>query len=192
MNAPPAGGHARSGWRTPLEFLPLLVFFAVNWRWGILPATAAILAATAVAVAILWRIEGRVPRLPLVTAGLLALFGGLTLAFDDPVFIKLKPTVVSLLFAVVLAGAAFRGVLLLRLAFGAAFDLEEAVWRVLTWRWAGFFVLLAVLNEVVWRNFSTDDWVSFKTFGILPLTFVFALSQMPLMSRGRKVPGEGR
>lgn len=183
--------HARSRWRTPLEFLPLLIFFAVNWRWGILHATAAIVAATAVAVALLWLLERRVPRLPLATAGLVALFGGLTIAFDDPLFIKIKPTATSLVFAAVLAGAALRGVLLLRLAFGSAFELPEPIWRVLTWRWVGFFVLLAGLNEAVWRNFPTDTWVAFKAFAILPLSFVFALSQMPLMMRGRRKPGGG-
>ncbi len=178
--------HERSAWRTPLEFLPLLVFFVANYRYGIFSATVAIVVATAVSVAVLWQIERRLPVVPLITAGFLVIFGGLTIAFDDPLFIKIKPTVASLIFAAVLAGSTSRGVLLLRYVLSGAFALEDRVWKILTWRWVGFFVFLAAVNEAAWRNLSTDDWVSFKVFGILPLTLVFTLLQTPLILRERK------
>ena len=173
--------------RTAIDFAPLLVFFGANAAWGILPATAVLVGATAIATLVLWLAERRIPPIPVATAVLVGFFGALTLVFDDAFFIKIKPTVVSLLFAAVLAGGLARGRLLVRYLFGAAgIQLRDAAWRVLTWRWIGFFVLLAVLNEVVWRSFSTDAWVSYKVFGILPLTLLFAGLQMPLILREQK------
>ncbi len=173
--------------RTAIDFVPLLVFFGANYVWGILPATAVLVAATAVATAILWALERRIPAIPVATAVLVGFFGALTLVFDDAFFIKIKPTVVSLLFAAVLAGGLARDKLFIKYLFGAAgFTLRDAAWRTLTWRWVAFFVLLAGLNEAVWRTVSTDTWVSYKVFGILPLTLLFALLQMPLILREQK------
>jgi intracellular septation protein len=187
MTAPEQGRTLPSHLRTAIDFVPLLVFFGANYVWGILPATAVLVAATAVATLVLWLAERRIPPIPVATAVLVGFFGALTLVFDDAFFIKIKPTVVSLLFAVVLAGGLARGKLLVKYLFGAAgIQLRDAAWRVLTWRWIGFFVLLAVLNEVVWRSFSTDTWVSYKVFGILPLTLLFAGLQMPLILREQK------
>ena len=187
MTAPEQGRTLPSHLRTAIDFVPLLVFFGANYVWGILPATAVLVAATAVATLVLWLAERRIPPIPVATAVLVGFFGALTLVFDDAFFIKIKPTVVSLLFAAVLAGGLARGKLLVKYLFGAAgIQLRDAAWRVLTWRWIGFFVLLAVLNEVVWRSFSTDTWVSYKVFGILPLTLLFAGLQMPLILREQK------
>ncbi len=169
--------------RLALDLGPLLIFFIVNARAGLLAATGAIMAAIVVSVAATFWIERRVPRVPLVLAAFVLVFGGLTLALGDETFIKMKPTAINALFAMVLfASQAFRRNLL-KVAFQKAFSLDDAGWRVLTWRWASFFAAMAVLNEAVWRTQSTDVWVSFKVFGILPLTLAFALTQVPFILR---------
>lgn len=174
--------------RTAIDFVPLIVFFAANYQWGILPATGVLVVVTVIATLVLWLFERRVPLIPVATAVLVGFFGALTLAFDDAFFIKIKPTVVSLLFAAVLAGGLVRGKLFIKYLFGATgFTLRDTAWRTLTWRWVAFFVLVAGLNEVVWRTFTTDTWVSYKVFGILPLTLLFALLQMPLILREQKL-----
>ena len=121
--------------------------------------------------------------MPMVTAVLVVVFGGLTFWLDDPRFIKIKPTIINLLFAGVLFGGLLTGRPLLKLLFGEAFRLTEEGWRKLSVRWALFFLALAVLNEIVWRNFSEAAWVNFKVFGILPLTIVFAMAQIGLIKR---------
>ena len=167
--------------RLALDLGPLLIFFSVNARAGLLTATGAFMAAIVVSLAVTYWIERRVPRVPLVLAAFVLVFGGLTLALGDETFIKIKPTAINALFAVVLfASLAFRRNLL-KVAFREAFSLDDAGWRVLTWRWASFFAAMAVLNEAVWRTQSTDVWVSFKVFGILPLTLAFALAQVPFI-----------
>lgn len=174
------------GWRkAALELGPLAVFFAVNATTGkthgLYPATAAFMVATALALAISWVAVRRVPIMPLVSGVVVLIFGSLTLWLQDELFIKLKPTIVNVLFGSALLGGLVFGKSLLGLVFEAVFDLDEAGWRKLTFRWGIFFFVLAALNEIVWRNFSTDAWVSFKVFGIMPLTFLFALSQVPLI-----------
>jgi intracellular septation protein len=169
--------------RLALEAGPLGVFFAVNAWGGIRAATAAFMVAIVASLFASRVIEKRYPVLPLVTAVFVLVFGGLTLALDDEQFIKLKPTVVNTLFgATLLVGLVFDRPLLKPL-LGTALELDAAGWRALTLRWGLFFLFLAAVNEVVWRSFSTDTWVSFKVFGILPLTLVFAFSQAPLMAR---------
>ena len=169
--------------RMGLEVGPLLVFFAVNAKAGIFPATAAFMVVAVVALLALRILEKRWPVMPLVTAVLVLVFGGLTLWLADATFIKLKPTIVYLLFASGLfAGQAMKRNFL-KVIFGKAFTIDEAGWRALTWRWAWFFVAMAGVNEAVWRTQSTDDWVTFKVFGFLPLTLAFALAQMPLLRR---------
>ncbi len=121
--------------------------------------------------------------MPLVSGVFVIVFGGLTLILADETFIKIKPTLVNCLFAVVLIGGLAFKKSLLKPLFGSAFQLSEKGWRLLTLRWGGFFILLAFLNEVIWRNFSTDFWISFKLFGILPLTLIFAVLQTPLVIR---------
>jgi intracellular septation protein len=175
-----------------VEFGPLLVFFITNWqaakfitdpKQAIFYGTGAFMVATLVALVTSRALLGRIPTMPLVSGFFVLIFGGLTLWLQDDQFIKLKPTIVNTLFAAILLGGLANGQTLLKIVFGDVFKLTEVGWRQLTIRWAVFFVLLALLNEVVWRNFSTDFWVSFKVFGIMPITMVFALAQMSLLKR---------
>jgi len=169
--------------RLVTEIGPLVIFFFTNWKAGIFWATGAFMAATAIALSISYIRMRTVPVMPLVTGIFVLLFGGLTLWLHDETFIKLKPTIVNLCFASILgAGLAF-GRPLLKIAFASVFALDDDGWRKLTIRWMVFFVCLAALNEAVWRNVSTDAWVNFKVFGIMPLTFVFSLAQLPLLKR---------
>ena len=173
-------------WTRPLaDYGPLAVFLVAYFRWDLFVATGALIAATGVALAIAWLAERRVPLMPLVTAGIVAVFGGLTLWLQDETFIKMKPTIVQLIFAAVLLGGLIFKRPLLRYVLGTALALDDAGWRRLTLRWAVFFTVMAGINELVWRTQSTDFWVSFKVFGILGLTFAFALAQMPLVMKHR-------
>ncbi|MGE0255237.1 MAG: septation protein A [Alphaproteobacteria bacterium] len=189
--------------RLAVEAGPLLVFFVVNGRGGlpelhglfgiagthaqqgIFDATAAFMVATLAALGTGYAAERRLPLLPLVSGFFVLVFGGLTLALADELFIKLKPTIVNGLFATALLGGLAFGRPLLKPLLGAAFELDDAGWRILTLRWGLFFIVLAGLNEVVWRLFETETWIAFKLFGVLPLTIVFALAQTPLLLRHR-------
>jgi intracellular septation protein len=166
-----------------LDLGPLLLFFFVNAGYGIFRATAAFMAATLLSLIVTYTLTRRIAIMPLVTAGVVMIFGGLTLWLQDEVFIKLKPTIIYALFAAVLLGGLAAGRSLLALVFDNVFHLTAEGWKTLTLRWGIFFVALAILNEIVWRSVSTDAWVAFKTFGFLPLTIVFAIAQAPLISR---------
>jgi intracellular septation protein len=172
-----------------VEVGPLAVFFIVNAKAGIFWGTGSFMVATAASLVASRILFGRIPVMPLVTGVCVLVFGGLTLWLQDEHFIKIKPTIVNALFG----GALFAGLLygqpLLKIVFGEVFRLTEEGWRKLTLRWACFFMFLAVLNEVVWRMFSTDAWVSFKVFGIMPLTMAFAVAQIGLL-RQYELPGD--
>ena len=181
----PAGALAI---KLAIELGPLLVFFAANAAGGIYVATATFMVASLVALVYAgWRYH-KLPVMPLVSGAVVLVFGGLTLYLRDETFIKLKPTIVYLIFAgLLLAGLLLRKPVL-ELLFGPLLSLTDQGWRKLTLRWAAFFIVMAVVNEAVWRNFSTDIWVSFKAFGFLPLTFLFAAAQIPLMQRYSVTP----
>ncbi len=168
-----------------LEIGPLLVFFFVNAKFGIFWATGVFMAALAVSLLTMYLLVRRLPILPLVTGIVVLIFGGLTLILQDELFIKLKPTIVNTLFGAILLGGLFAGRSFLKSLLGEAFQMTEEGWRVLTLRWAFFFFVLAILNEIVWRNYTTDEWVTFKVFGVMPLTIVFSLTQLPTMFRHR-------
>lgn len=168
---------------------PLLVFFVVYSRAGLMTATAVLIGATLAALGASYAIERRIALMPLISAGLVAVFGGLTLWLADETFIKMKPTIVYLLFATALLGGLALGRSFLKSLFQMAFHLTDAGWRILTLRWGLFFIAMAALNEIVWRNLSTDLWVDLKVFGFLPLTMLFALTQIPLI-RARSLPEE--
>jgi intracellular septation protein len=178
-----------------LELGPLVVFFFANAysdRFGaaegrrIFAATAVFIVATIVALAVHYVLVRKLPIMPLVSGAVVVVFGGLTLWLDDELFIKLKPTIVNTLFGVVLMGGLYFGKPLLAIVLDSVFDLTDEGWRKLSFRWALFFFVLAALNEIVWRTQTTDTWVSFKVFAIMPLTIVFALSQTPLLMRHEK------
>lgn len=169
--------------RLMLEAGPLAAFFIANRAGDIMIGTAVFMVTTLVSALASYRLERRLPVMPLVGCGFVLLFGGLTLALDDALFIKLKPTVVNLLFAAVLFAGLATGRTYLKLIMGSVLSLTDRGWRILTWCWAFFFLVLAGLNEVVWRTLSTDAWVNFKVFGLMPLTIAFALAQLPVITR---------
>jgi intracellular septation protein len=177
-------GPTGNRWVKPTtEYGPLAVFFIVYLKWDLLPATGALIAATAVALAISLIVEKRVPMMPLITAIIVGVFGGLTLWLQDETFIKMKPTIVEAMFALVLFGGLLFGKPLLKPLMGSAWPMDDTGWRKLTFRFAVFFAAMAVLNEIVWRTQSTDFWVTFKVFGLMGLTFAFAITQTPLLRR---------
>ena len=166
-----------------LELGPLVIFFIANGRAGIYAATAAFMVATFVALAIMWLLARKIAVMPLISAAVVLVFGTLTIVLQDDHFIKMKPTLVNALFGVALLGGMALKKPLLPYVLGDVFELTPEGWRVLTIRWGVFFIAMAVLNEIVWRSVSTDSWVAFKTFGYLPLTLIFAMAQVPLMTR---------
>jgi len=166
-----------------IELGPLLVFFAGNAIAGIYAGTGAFMVATVISLVVARLRYHKVPVMPLVSGAIVLVFGGLTLYLQDETFIKLKPTIIYLLFAGTLFGGIAFGKNLLAMVFDQMFHLTAEGWRKLTVRWALFFLLLAVLNEIVWRTQSTDTWVAFKVFGVMPLTFVFAALQYPLLTK---------
>lgn len=166
-----------------VEAGPLVIFFAANASLGIYVATGAFMVAVTVALAMSWFLERRLAAVPLASAAIVLVFGGLTLWLNNETFIKVKPTILNGLFAVALLGGLAAGRTLLKPLFGAAFAIDDPGWRKLTVRWAVFFAVMAVLNEAVWRSVSTDTWVAVKVFGYLPLTLAFAMAQLPLIQR---------
>ncbi len=166
-----------------LDLGPLLLFFLINAKLGIFYATGVFMVAILVALVVSYALTRRLPVMTIVSAVVVTLFGGLTLLLQDETFIKLKPTIIYLLFAGVLFGGLLLRKPLLEIVFDRMFHLREEGWRKLTIRWAVFFLALAVLNEIVWRTQTTDVWVSFKVFGVVPLTFLFAALQYPLLQR---------
>jgi intracellular septation protein len=171
-----------------LEVGPLAIFFIMNGKFGIFYATAAFMVATVVSLLTSRIFLKRIPVLALVTGVFVTVFGFLTIYLQDDTFIKIKPTIVNTLLAFILAAGLYFRRPVLKLALGEVLQLREEGWRLLTFRWIGFFMLLAILNEVVWRNFSTDTWVSFKSFGTMPLTFLFMMSQITLIIKHQISP----
>ena len=181
-----------------LELGPLMVFFFANSRgawlvekWPLLGsfggpiflATGLFMIATAIALIASWLLTRSLPLMPLVSGVVVFIFGALTLWLQNDLFIKMKPTIINTLFGAVLLGGLFFGKALLGYVFGAAFRLDAEGWRKLTLRWGLFFFFLAIANEIVWRNFSTDFWVAFKVWGTMPITLIFTFAQMPLIMR---------
>ncbi len=175
-----------------LELGPLVLFFFANAyadRFGfidnqrIFAATGLFIVATLIALAIHYVLVRKLPIMPLVSGVVVVVFGGLTLFLQNELFIKLKPTIVNSLFGLALLGGLYFRKPLLQIVLDSVFELKDEGWRKLTLRWAIFFFVLAAINEIVWRTQTTDFWVSFKVFGIMPLTIAFALAQTPLLMR---------
>jgi intracellular septation protein len=201
----PKRKHINPVLKMALELGPLLVFFFANARgdWiaervplladlggPIFVGTACFMIATAIALSVSWTLTRTLPIMPLVSGIIVLAFGALTLWLQDETFIKVKPTIINTLFGAILLGGLMFGKSLLGYVFDSAFRLDPEGWRKLTYRWGLFFLVMAVVNEVIWRNFSTDFWIAFKVWGNLPLSILFTLTQLPLMQR-HALPEEG-
>jgi intracellular septation protein len=181
-----------------LELGPLVVFFFANARGEklaaqfpalgslggpIFIATALFMAATIISLVVSYAIARTVPIMPLVSGAVVMVFGLLTLYLHDDTFIKMKPTIINTLFGTILLAGLYFGKSFLKIVFDAAFQIDEAGWKKMTFRWGLFFLFLAVINEIVWRNTTTDVWVTFKVWAVMPITLLFTLSQLPLIMR---------
>ena len=166
-----------------IDIGPLAIFFIFYSRSDLKSAIIPFMIATIIAVLFSYIMEKKIPIMPTVGAFIILIFGGLTIYFDNEVFFKMKPTIINLLFAIILYGGVIVKKPLLKFLLGAAIKLEDEGWKILTQRWISFFIALAILNEIVWRTQSTDIWVNFKVFGILPITFIFTMTQFPLIKK---------
>ncbi|EJF79225.1 Intracellular septation protein [Candidatus Bartonella washoeensis] len=197
--------HKKAALSPTLKFLleigPLIVFFLSNYKgeWliknivffksfnkPIFPATAIFMVAIIIALSLSWILARKIPIMPLISGIFVLVFGFLTLWLHNDTFIKMKPTIINCLFALILFGGMFFKKPLLRYVFDSTLKLDDLGWQKLTYRWALFFVFLALLNEVVWRNFSDNFWTSFKVFGVMPITILFMLTQMPTILKHSK------
>ena len=184
MSATDAAAPKIGQWtKLALDLGPLAVFFAANAWFDIWVATGAVMAACTVAVALSFWLERKLSPIPLVTLVMVLVFGGLTLWLADETFIKMRPTIVYTLLGSVLLVGLWAGRPLLKYVMSIAVQLEERAWPILTLRWGVFFLVLAVINEIVWRSTETDTWVFYNTWGDLALTFLFAIAQTPLLMR---------
>jgi len=166
-----------------IDIGPLAIFFVFYTKSGLQASILPFMIATVIAVIFSYILEKKIPIMPTVGATIVLIFGGLTIYFDNEIFFKMKPTIINLLFAVILYGGVIIKKPLLKFLLGAALKLQDEGWKILTQRWIGFFIALAILNEIIWRTQSTDIWVNFKVFGILPITFIFTITQFALIKK---------
>ena len=168
------------------DFGPLLIFFIVYYKSGnnLTVAIPPLIFATIIAVAVMYFVERKIPYIPLIGGIIITLFGGLTLYFDNPIFIYMKPTIINILFALALFfGKYFTNEPVLKLILGKTLPMSDEGWRILNNRWTYFFIFLAILNEIVWRTQTEEFWVNFKVWGMLPITFIFTASQVGLINK---------
>jgi len=171
-------------WLRPVvEYGPLAAFIIAFYIADLFIATASIMAASILAVILSYAVERRIPMMPLITAGTIGIFGGLTLWLQDETFIKMKPTIIQLFIAAILIGGLKINRLILKSLLKSGLHMTDEGWRVLTVRFALFFFLSALINEVVWRTQSTELWINFKVFGLTGLTIIFIITQLPMMKR---------
>ena len=173
----------KSIYKLLIDIGPLAVFFIFYTRGDLKTAILPFMIATIIAVLFSYILEKKIPIMPTVGAAIILIFGGLTIYFDNETFFKMKPTIINLLFAGILYGGIILNKSLLRYLLGAALKLQDRGWDILTKRWIGFFIALAILNEIIWRTQTTDIWVNFKVFGILPITFIFTLTQFSTIKK---------
>ena len=166
-----------------IDIGPLAIFFIFYTRGNLQSAILPFMIATIIAVLFSYIIDKKIPIMPTVGAGIILVFGGLTIYFDNEIFFKMKPTIINIIFACILYGGEFFKKPLLKLLLGKTLKLQSKGWSILTKRWVGFFLALAILNEIIWRTQSTDLWVNFKVFGILPITFIFTMTQFSLIKK---------
>ena len=168
------------------DFGPLLIFFTIYYKSGnnLTVAIPPLIIATLIAVIIMYFVEKKIPYVPLIGGVVISLFGGLTLYFDNPIFLYMKPTIVNIIFAsILIISKIFFNKNFLKFFLQTAFQLDEIGWNKLNFRWAYFFIFLAILNEIVWRTQPETTWVNFKVWGMLPITFIFTGLQLPLINR---------
>ena len=168
------------------DFGPLLIFFTIYYKTGnnLSAAIPPLIISTIIAVAIMYFVEKKIPFVPLIGGVVITLFGGLTLYFDNPLFIYMKPTIVNIIFAgILITSKVFFQKNFLKFFLKTAFQLQETGWDKLNFRWAYFFIFLAIINEIVWRTQPETTWVNFKVWGILPITFIFTFFQVPLIKK---------
>ena len=168
------------------DFGPLLIFFTIYYKSGnnLTAAIPPLIIATLIAVVIMYFVEKKIPYVPLIGGIVISLFGGLTLYFNNPIFIYMKPTIVNIIFAsILIISKIFFNKNFLKFFLQSAFQLNEIGWNKLNFRWAYFFIFLAILNEIVWRTQPEATWVNFKVWGMLPITFIFTGLQLPLINR---------
>ena len=168
------------------DFGPLLIFFTIYYKSGnnLKTAIPPLIISTLIAVSIMYVVEKKIPYVPLIGAVVISLFGGLTLYFDNPIFVYVKPTIVNIIFALILIiSKVFYQKNLLKFFLQTAFRLDEEGWGKLNFRWAYFFIFLAILNEVVWRTQPETTWVNFKVWGMFPITIIFTAMQVPLINK---------
>ena len=168
------------------DFGPLLIFFTIYYKSGnnLSAAIPPLIISTLIAVVIMYVVEKKIPYVPLIGAVVISLFGGLTLYFNNPIFIYMKPTIVNLIFAAILLISNLHfNKNYLKLFLQTAFQLNDEGWKKLNFRWAYFFIFLAILNEVVWRTQPETTWVNFKVWGMLPITIIFTAMQLPLINK---------
>ena len=176
-------------WLKPVtEYLPLVAFFVVYYKTDLITATKVLVAVTLITTALSFYMTKKIAMVPVVTAVILSFFGGLTIFFEDEMFIKIKPTVVQIVFAAILWGGLFFDKIFIKKLMGDGMKMPDEAWIKLTYRLAIFFLVCAGLNEFVWRTQSTDFWVSFKVFGLTGLTLVFFTSQIPLFNKYMEEP----
>jgi intracellular septation protein len=172
------------------DYLPLIIFFAcyklAETPNPLITATIYMVITTFIALVISYILTKKIPMVALVSGIVLGIFGGLTVFLNDEIFIKIKPTIINLLFAVILFYGYFTKKPLLSYLLGEQIKMKNAAWLTLSARWALFFIALALLNEIIWRNFSTNFWVQFKVFGMMPISLIFTISQVPFMMKETK------
>ena len=173
----------KSVYKILIDIGPLAVFFFFYTRVGLQASILPFMIATVIAVLFSYILEKKIPIMPTFGAGIVLIFGGMTIYFDNEVFFKMKPTIINILFAIVLFGGIILKKPLLKYLLGSALKLKDDGWSILTKRWIIFFIALAILNEIIWRTQSTDIWVNFKVFAILPITFIFTITQFPLIKK---------
>ncbi len=173
----------KESYRSLLEMGPLLLFFGVNYFYGIYAGTAILVISTIMSLIVSWYFFKSIPMLAAFGCVAVVLFGGLTLFFDNDFFIKIKPTVVSLIIALILLIGQFLRKNFLSLVMRSSIKLNIVGWNKLTWLWIGMFIVMAIANELAWRNLSTDEWVSFKAFGIPVLSVIFGVLSIPIIKR---------
>jgi intracellular septation protein len=173
-----------------IEFLPLGLFFLVTTKYDFVVSTTVFMVATGVSLLVMWYLFRQLALMALITAATGLLAGAVTLGMHDPMYIQMKPTIVSLTFALILLAGLMFGKPLFKLLLGQSLHLTDEGWRVLTWLWFAYFVFVAGLNEYIWRTYTFEFWAAFKAFGLMPLTVIYAVPQMFLLKRYRPVETE--